>query len=45
VGNGPPEYVIAAFAATWVVVIGYVVWLEIALKRARKQYERSGGTR
>jgi CcmD family protein len=37
-------YVITAFVATWVVVIGYLIRLHVALKRAREQYEQSGGT-
>jgi CcmD family protein len=37
-------FVIAAYAATWVAVLGYLVWLRGALRRARAQYEKSGGT-
>jgi CcmD family protein len=37
------EFVIAAYAATWVAVLGYLVWLRGALRRARAQYEKAGG--
>jgi CcmD family protein len=37
-------YVITAYAATWVAMLGYLVWLRGALRRARAQYEKSGGT-
>jgi CcmD family protein len=37
-------FVIAAFAATWVVVIGYLIHLRRVLARAREQYERAGGS-
>jgi hypothetical protein len=41
---GGTGFVITAFTATWVVMIGYLLWLRVALKRARQQYAQSGGS-
>jgi CcmD family protein len=39
------EFVIAAYSATWVAVLGYLVWLRSALKRSRELYEQAGGSK
>lgn len=36
-------FVVAAYAATWIVVLGYLWRLRGALKRARDLYEQAGG--
>ena len=45
----PAEYnwafITAAYAVSWVVILGYLVRVHLALKRARTDYERVTGSR
>jgi hypothetical protein len=39
-----PGFVIAAFVATWIVVLGYLIRLHFVVKNSRRMYEEAGGS-
>jgi hypothetical protein len=38
-------FVVAAYVAAWLAMVGYQVWLYAVLRRAREEYDRAGGSK